>query len=213
MSREWTGRNESLRPECKIRKMFAGPLTIQIVLVLPFQSELHLFHWTLSKPVFQRLDVTKSLRVHMCGRAFPKYRCAFCQAVDAQTLVNTCVRIRGCFPEPRGTSIVGFTDLYEAILANSRSKLLKSFHGNFSVRAPDSSIHAQFDWVSSTCQLTRRAQILLMQRRLRSRALLRSTSSDFHEVSRSAGPLKMTSLTIVITFCKIHPPASLRSDC
>jgi hypothetical protein len=75
----------------------------------------------------------------MCGRAFPKYRCAICQAVDAQTLVNTWARIRGCFPEPRGTSIVGFTDLYEAILANSRSKLLKSFHGNFSLRAPDSS--------------------------------------------------------------------------
>ena len=65
-------------------------------------------------------------------------RCAICQGVDAQALVNTRVRIRCCFPEPCGASIPGFTDLDKAILADSGLKLLKGFHGNFSLRAPDS---------------------------------------------------------------------------
>jgi hypothetical protein len=43
------------------------------------------------------------------------------QTVDAQTLVNAHVRIRCYFPEPRGASIVEFTNLDEAILANSGS--------------------------------------------------------------------------------------------
>ncbi|PYT67480.1 MAG: hypothetical protein DMG39_23850 [Acidobacteria bacterium] len=69
------------------------------------------------------------------GREAENAVALFCLALDAQTLLNVRICVRCCLSEPHGSSFLRFANLDKAILASGELKLLKLFHGDFSLRS------------------------------------------------------------------------------
>jgi hypothetical protein len=86
-----------------------------------------------SKPRPQRRGSAKGHGVELGGKGLPKDGRAVGQTVDAQTLVNGRTNVGCGVPEPYRTSLFGFADLDEAVLASNRLKILEFLHRDLSL--------------------------------------------------------------------------------